>query len=198
MSTLTHDVTSLLQAWYDGSPEALEKLTPLIYKELHEVARRYMAGERSEHTLQATALVHEAYLRLVNLNEISWQNRSHFLAVCANLMRQILTDFARSRLSLKRGGGVPEASLHSGIYLPGEARIDVLALDEAMERLAKLDSRKCRVIEMRFFGGMSVDETAEVLHVSPETILRDWKFAKSWLLRELSMGAIPCNLNGGR
>lgn len=181
------DVTSLLQAWYDGNPEALEKLTPLVYKELHQAAKRYMAGERAEHTLQATALVNEVYLRLVNLREISWQNRSHFLAVCANLMRQILTDFARSRLSLKRGAGVRDATLNSDVCLPGEARIDILALDEAMERLAELDPRKSRVVEMRFFGGMNVEETAEVLKVSVETVQRDWKFAKFWLHRELSV-----------
>lgn len=182
----SHEITSLLQSWYEGNPEALEKLTPLVYQELHKVAARCMAGERSEHTLQATALVHEAYLRLVNLEEINWQSRSHFLALCAKLMRQILTDFARSRLSLKRGGGVPEAPLNSGICLPGEAKIDVLALHEAMSRLEELDPRKTTVVEMRFFGGMSVEETAEVLKVSPETVLRDWKFAKFWLLRELS------------
>jgi DNA-directed RNA polymerase specialized sigma24 family protein len=167
----SHEVTQLLQAWGDGDERALEKLTPLVYGELHQLARRYMAGEASGHILQTTALVHEVYLRLVDFREISWQNRAYFFGVCARLMRQILVDFARSRRRLKRGGEAPQVSL-----------------DEALNALAELEPRKSRVVELRFFGGLSVEETAEVLSVSEETILRDWRLAKAWLLREMSEG----------
>jgi len=183
-----HEVTQLLQAWGDGDERALEKLTPLVYGELHQLARRYMAGEASGHILQTTALVHEVYLRLVDFQEISWQNRAYFFGVCARLMRQILVDFARSRRRQKRGGESPQVSLDEALVVSREAPTNLLALDEALNALAALEPRKSRVVELRFFGGLSVEETAEVLRVSEETVLRDWRLAKSWLLREMSEG----------
>ena len=181
-----HEVTQLLQAWSDGDKRALEKLTPLVYGELHQLARRYMAGEASGHILQTTALVHEVYLRLVDFHEISWENRAHFFAVCSKLMRQILTDFARSRQRLKRGGEAAHVSLDQALVVSPEVPADLQALDAALTRLGDVDSRKSEVVELRFFGGLSVEETAEVLKVSQETVLRDWRLAKLWLLRELS------------
>ena len=183
-----HEVTQLLQAWGDGDERALEKLTPLVYGELHQLAQRYMAGEASGHILQTTALVHEVYLRLVDFREISWQNRAYFFGVCARLMRQILVDFARSRRRLKRGGESPQVSLDEALVVSREAPTNLLALDEALNALAALEPRKSQVVELRFFGGLSVEETAEVLRVSEETVLRDWRLAKSWLLREMSEG----------
>ena len=183
-----HEVTQLLQAWSDGDKRALEKLTPLVYSELHRLAQRYMAGEASGHILQTTALVHEVYLRLVDFREISWQNRAYFFGVCARLIRQILVDFARSRRRLKRGGESPQVSLDEALVVSREAPTNLLALDEALNALAELEPRKSRVVELRFFGGLSVEETAEVLRVSQETVLRDWRLAKSWLLREMSEG----------
>jgi RNA polymerase sigma-70 factor (ECF subfamily) len=187
MSTSSsHEVTQLLQAWCDGNAESLERLMPLVYQELHRVARRYMDRENSGHTLQTTALVNEVYLRLVDFPEVSWQNRAHFFAICSKLMRQILTDSARSRRSLKRGGGVPELPFEEAFFVHDGSPSDLLALDDAMNHLAVFDQRKSQVVEMRFFGGLSVDETAEVLKVSPETVLRDWRLAKVWLFRELT------------
>jgi RNA polymerase sigma factor (TIGR02999 family) len=183
-----HEVTQLLQAWGDGDERALEKLTPLVYGELHQLAQRYMAREAPGHTLQTTALVHEVYLRLVDFRKISWQNRAYFFGVCARLMRQILVDFARSRRRLKRGGEAPRVSLEEAFVVSLEAPANLLALDEALDALAALEPRKSRVVELRFFGGLSVEETAEVLKVSEETILRDWRLAKAWLLREMSEG----------
>jgi RNA polymerase sigma-70 factor (ECF subfamily) len=182
----THEITQLLQAWGNGDEQALEKLTPLVYEELHQVAHRYMARRAPDHTLQTTALVNEVYLRLVNVRELSWQNRAHFLAVCAKLMRRILTDFARSRRSWKRGGEAQTVSLDESLMISDEPRADLLALDDALNHLEALDLRKSHVVELRFFGGLTVDETAEVLKVSPDTVLRDWRLAKDWLLRELS------------
>lgn len=180
-----HEVTQLLQAWGDGDERALEKLMPLVYDELHQVAHRYMAHQPTNHALQTTALVNEVYLRLVNFREVSWQNRAHFFAVCARLMRQVLIDFARSRRYLKRGGGAPHISLDEALVVSQEALVDLLALDDALNALSTLDPRKGQVVELHFFGGLSVEETAEVLKVSEETILRDWKLAKLWLLHEL-------------
>src|SRR5215470_3294234 len=181
-----HEVTLLLKAWSTGDESAREKLVPLVYRELHLMADRYMAGERSGHTLQTTALVNEVYLRLVDTCEMDWKNRAHFFAICAQLMRHILTDFARSRRSIKRGGGaaaIPlEESLLAGRGSPGA----FVALDDALNALTVIDGRKSRVVELRFFGGLSVQETAEVLKVSPETVLRDWRLAKAWLRREIS------------
>jgi len=182
----THDVTQLLRAWSEGEQSALEKLMPIVYNELRRSARRHMAYQRPDHTLQATALVNEVYLRLVNFREVTWQNRANFFAVCSKLMRQVLTDFARSRRSLKRRGEVAHVSLDQALVVSPEVPADLLALDGALTRLGAVDSRKSQVVEMRFFGGLSVEETAEVLKVSQETVLRDWKLAKMWLLRELT------------
>jgi RNA polymerase sigma factor (TIGR02999 family) len=182
----THDVTQLLKAWTTGDEQALEKLTPLVYEQLHRIAQRCMAGERTGHTLQATALVNEVYLQLVDCRQINWQDRAHFFAVSAQLMRRILVDFARSRGYQKRGGGAPQMSLDEVVSVSNEPDTNLVALDDALKGLAALDGRKSKVIELRFFGGLSIDETAEVLRVSPDTVVRDWKLAKVWLLRELS------------
>jgi RNA polymerase sigma-70 factor, ECF subfamily len=179
------DVTQLLQAWSRGDASALNKLTPLVYKELHRVAHRYMAMENPGHTLQTTALVNEAYLRLVS-NRATWQNRAHFFAISAQLMRQILVDFARSRHQLKRGGKIQRVSLEEATVSSEEPDADLVALDDALNALAAVDHRKSRVVELRFFGGLSVEQTAEVLKVSADTVLRDWRLAKLWLMRELS------------
>lgn len=185
-----HELTQLLRAWSEGDDQALEKLVPLVYAELHRLARHYMAGEPAGHTLQTSALVNEAYLRLVNFKNVTWQNRAHFFGVSAGLMRRILVDFARSRRSLKRGGEVLTVSLEEGsISLPA-AGADLVALDDALKTLALMDPRRSRVVELRFFGGLSAEETAEVLRVSAETVLHDWKLAKVWLLRELSLGKV--------
>ena len=184
----THEVTGLLMAWGRGDEEALRKLTPLVYRELRQAARRYMAGERLGHLLQTTALINETYLRLVGARNVSWQNRSHFLAICAQLMRRILTDYARSRGSQKRGGKATRVSFEEALVVSPEMDVDLAALDEAMNKLAVVDERKSRVVEMRFFGGLDIKESAEVLKVSSDTVMRDWKMAKVWLLRELSGG----------
>ena len=184
----THEVTALLLAWNQGDQTALEKLTPLVYQELHRLAHGYMGREHAGHTLQTTALVHEAYLRLIDSSRVQWQNRAHFFAVSAQLMRRILVDFARSRHQLKRGGEAPRVSLSEAFELAGEKDADLVALDDALQNLASVDLRKSRVVELRFFGGLSVEETAEVLQVSPDTVMRDWRLAKLWLLRELSKG----------
>jgi len=182
-----HEVTQLLHAWSNGDEQALERLIPLVRKELHRLARRYMAGESPGHTLQTTALVNEAYLRLVDVKAVSWQNRAHFFGVSAQLMRRILVDLARSRHSLKRGGDASTLSLEEGLIVSPERGADVVALDDALKTLTSIDPRRSRVVELRFFGGLSVEEAAEVLKVSPETVMHDWKLAKAWLLRELSV-----------
>ncbi len=182
------EVTLLLQAWSAGDDHALEKLTPLVYKQLHQIAQRYMAGERDGHMLQTTALVNEAYLRLVDCGKVNWQDRAHFFAVSAQLMRRILIDFARSRGYLKRGGAAPHISLEDAPSVCGEPDVNLVALDEALKALAAVDERKSKVVELKFFGGLNVEETAEVLRVSSDTVMRDWKLAKIWLLRELSRG----------
>jgi len=179
------DVTQLLRAWSDGDQEALEKLMPLVYDELRRLARHYMRRERPGHILQTSALVNEAYLRLIDASQVNWQNRAHFFAISAGLMRRILVDFARTYQSQKRGAGVRPVSLDEGLDV-SEERLDLAALDDALKALATLDPRKSRVVELRFFGGLSVEEAAEVLKVSPETVKRDWKLAKVWLLREMS------------
>jgi len=178
-------VTELLRAWGGGDRSALEELTPLVYDELHRIARYQMSREGQEHTLQTTALIHEVYLRLVDFQNVHWQDRVHFFAVSAQLMRRILIDFARSRNHLKRGGGAIHLSLDEAPTLGAQPDADLLALDDALTALAALDERKSKVVELRFFGGLSVDETAEVLRISSHTVMRDWKFAKVWLLREL-------------
>jgi len=181
----TPDVTGLLLAWGTGDEEALEQLVPLVHGELRRIARRCMAGERKGHSLQATALVNEAYLRLVDVQHVNWQNRAHFLAMSARLMRRILVDYARSKGYQKRGGGAVRVTFDEGLPVVGGRDQDLVAVDDALEALAKIDERKSRVVELRFFGGLSVEETATVLKVSPETVMRDWKLAKAWLLREM-------------
>jgi RNA polymerase sigma-70 factor, ECF subfamily len=182
----THQVTALLRAWTAGDEKALEKLTSLVYAELRWRAHRYMSREPAGHILQTTALINEVYLRVVDLRDMTWQDRAHFLAVCAKLMRQILTDLARARLYQKRGPGAVHVSLEQASLASEEPQVDLLVLDEALDALARIDPRKGRVVELRFFGGLSVEETAEVLKVSPETVMRDWKFAKACLHEELS------------
>ena len=182
-------VTQLLKAWGNGEQEALDQLIPLVYNELHRLAHRYMERERDGHTLQSTALVHEAYERLIKFQEVSWQNRAHFFAVSAQLMRRILVDYARSRRYSKRGGEWRQVPLNEALAVFPDRRTDIVALDDALRALSKIDPRKSQVVEMRFFGGMSVKETAEVLHISEETVLRDWRLAKVWLLRELGESA---------
>jgi RNA polymerase sigma factor (TIGR02999 family) len=182
----THEVTQLLKAWSLGDDQALEKLTPLVYRQLHQIAQRYMAGERSGHPLQTTALVNEAYLRLVDCGKVKWQDRAHFFAVSAQLMRRILVDFARSRGYLKRGGAAPHISLEEAPSVCNEPDSNLVALDDALNALSAVDERKSKVVELKFFGGLSVEETAEVLRVSSDTVVRDWRLAKIWLLRELS------------
>ena len=179
------DVTELLQAWSRGEPSALEKLTPLVYQELHRLAHRRMSLENPSHTLQTTALVNEAYLRLVS-NRAEWQNRAHFFAISAQLMRQILVDFARTHRQLKRGGKVQRVSLDEARISSEERDANLEALDDALTALAAIDPRKSRVVELRFFGGLSIEETAQVLGISDLTVSRDWKFARLWLLREMS------------
>jgi RNA polymerase sigma factor (TIGR02999 family) len=182
------DVTQLLLAWGKGDDAALERVIPLVHAELRRIARRHMAHERVGHSLQATALVNEAYLRLVDVRLMKWQDRAHFFAMSARLMRRILVDFARSRGYQKRGGGVEKVTFDEALVVSNERGGDLVALDDALIALAEVDARKSQVVEMRFFGGLSVEETAEALHVSPETVMRDWKLAKAWLLRELKSG----------
>jgi RNA polymerase sigma factor (TIGR02999 family) len=178
-------VTRLLARWNDGDEAALQQLVPIVHEELRRLAQRQMAGERPGHTLQPTALVNEAYLRLVNLKEMQWQNRAHFFAMAARLMRRILVDFARSRRYQKRGGGAKQVSFTEALEVADGEPTDVVALNDALDALARVDERKSQVVELRFFGGLGIDETAEVLNVSRETVKRDWKFAKMWLVRHL-------------
>jgi RNA polymerase sigma factor (TIGR02999 family) len=179
-------VTQLLKAWGNGEQLALDQLIPVVYDELHRLARRYMQRERKMHTLQPTALVHEAYERLIDLQHVSWQNRAHFFGVSAQLMRRILVDYARSRRYVKRGGEWRQVSLNEAVAMFPDRQTDIVALDDALSALASIDPRKSSVVEMRFFGGLSIKEVAEVLNVSQETVLRDWRLAKVWLLRELT------------
>ena len=178
-------VTELLQAWSGGDDDAFERLMPLVEAELRRLARAYMRRERRGHTLQTTALMNEAFLRLTDARRVSWQDRAHFLGISARLMRRILVDHARHRGYQKRGGGAQRVTLHEGLVVSADPALDVVALDGALDALAKVDLRKSRTIELRFFGGLSVEETAEVLQVSPDTVKRDWRLAKLWLLREL-------------
>ncbi len=182
----THEITELLQAWNHGDQQALERLTPLIYAGLHRSAKRAMARGRRGNSMQTTALINELYVRMVDLKRVTWQDRAHFFAVCARLMRNILVDFFRAGQYQKRGGGVERVTFDESLAVSPEAGRDLVAIDDALNRLAALDARKGQVVELRFFGGLSVKETAEVLKVSPETVLRDWKFAKVWLLGELT------------
>jgi RNA polymerase sigma factor (TIGR02999 family) len=183
----TTDITELLRAWSAGQPDALDRLTPMVYRELHRLAVHYMSREKPGHPLQATALVNEAYMRLIDWQKVSWQNRTHFYAASAQVMRRILVDYARSRLYAKRGGNARLVSLDDAPEVT-ISLMSLLDLDIAMNRLASLDARAAQVVELRYFGGLGVEEAAEVLNVSPVTVIRSWNFAKAWLLRELSSG----------
>jgi RNA polymerase sigma factor (TIGR02999 family) len=182
------DVTGLLLEWRGGDERALDRLIPLVHGELHRIAERFVQRERTGHTLQATALINEAYLRLIDAKRVHWRDRAHFLAISARLMRQVLVDYARSRGYQKRGGDAVRVTLIEELAAVDEPSLEMIALDDALEALAKFDERKSRVIELRCFGGLSVEETAAVLQVSQDTIMRDWKLAKAWLLRELGGG----------
>jgi len=187
-SSPERQVSTLLQAWSNGDQNALDKLTPIVYGELRRLARHYMNREHSGHSLQTTALVNEAYLRLAGCKRMRWENRAHFFAVSAQLMRRILVDHAR-RHNLKRGAGIPHISLEETAVVGGDRRGNLVALDDAMQALARIDARKARVVELRFFGGLSVEETAEVLKISEVTVMRDWSTARAWLYREMTGGA---------
>jgi len=179
------DVTTLLREWSRGDRSALDRLVPLVYLELRKIARRHMRQERSGHSLQPTALINEAYLRLADAQHVDWNDRVHFFAVAARVMRRILVDHARARQSQKRGGDAAQVPLDEGAVLTATTSPDVIALDDALEALSTFDERKSRVIELRFFGGLSVDETAVVLQVSPDTVHRDWRLAKTWLRQQI-------------
>jgi RNA polymerase sigma-70 factor (ECF subfamily) len=180
------EITQLLLAWSDGDESALDRLAPLIHSELHRLAHRYMKRERPGHLLQTSALVNEAYVRLIDWKNVRWQNRAHFFGVAAQMMRRILVDFARERQYMKRGGGALQVSLSEAATFVMDRNTDLVALDEALTALGEIDPRKVRVVEMRFFAGLSVEEVADVLKVSKETVMRDWRLAKVWLLRELA------------
>ena len=186
MPQASHEVTQLLHDWSNGDQAALDKLMPLVYDELRRMAKRYMARQGPGHTLQTTALINEAFIKLVGQPDKHWQNRAHFFGVAAQAMRSILVDYARTRQSEKRGGGAQQVSLDEALTVSEERASGLVALDEALKELARVDPRKCRVVELRYFGGLSVEETAEVLKVSEVTVMRDWSMAKSWLHRELS------------
>ncbi len=180
------EVTRLLVDWGNGDEKALDKLMPLVYKELRKLAHRHLQKERAGHTLLTTDLVHEAYLRLVDQHSVQWQNRAHFFGIAAQLMRRILVDRARRRRRVKRGGGATMVSLGDGGVLSSQTDVNLVELDEALKKLAELDTRKARIVELRFFGGLSVDETADFIKTSPVTVMRDWKMAKAWLHRALN------------
>jgi RNA polymerase sigma factor (TIGR02999 family) len=182
-------VTELLVAWSNGDQLARDELMSLVYQELHRLAHHYMQRESPGHTLQTSALVNEAFLKLVDQRNVRWQNRAHFYGIAAQMMRRILVDYARNRRYAKRGGGAPELSLDEALIVCDERSAEVLALDETLQRLAEFDPRKSQIVECRFFGGLSIEETAEVLAVSPGTVMRDWTLAKAWLKREISSGA---------
>lgn len=186
MNTPTHDVTHLLLDWNKGQQAALEQLMPLVYDELRHIAGRYLRKERQDHTLQTTALVHEAYIRLIDQNQANWQNRAQFFGVAAQMMRRILVDHARGHQADKRGGGAAKLSLEEAIEIADQREVDLIALDDALTNLAALDEQQSRIVELRYFGGLTVEEVAEVLKLSPATIKREWSMAKAWLHRELS------------
>jgi RNA polymerase sigma factor (TIGR02999 family) len=188
MSASPKEVTQLLLSWNNGDEQALEKLMPLVYAELRRLARRYMGRESPGHTLQTSALINEAYMKLVDQQSVQWQNRAHFFAVAARVMRNILIDHARSHHYAKRGAGARKISLDETAVLTPERAADLVALDDALNALAVLDARKSRIIELRFFGGLSIDETAEVMKISPVTVTREWRAARAWLRREITQG----------
>jgi RNA polymerase sigma factor (TIGR02999 family) len=179
-------VTALLMEWRSGSEDAAAQLLPLVHDELRRIARRHMAGERADHLLQATALVNEAYLRLVDIRSVQWQDRAHFYAMSARVMRRVLVDFARAQKNRKRGGELQRITFDQNLPVASDTPEDVIAIDDALKAFAVDYERKAQVVELRFFGGLSVEETAEVLKISQETVMRDWKFAKNWLFRELT------------
>ena len=190
------NATELLVAWGRGEASAFDRLVPLVHDELRRLARRHMRHERPGHTLQATALVNEAYLRLIEIKRVRWQNRAHFFAMSACVMRRILVDSARARGNEKRGGGVLKVSLDEGLLVSRQPGQDLVALNDALQTLEAVHPRKSQVVELRFFGGLSVEEAAEALHVSPDTVKRDWRFAKLWLLRELKSDESTVNRRG--
>ena len=182
----THEISQLLRSWSDGNGQALDELLPLVYDELHRQAHRYLRREREGHTLQTTALIHEAYLNLIKQNRIQFQNREHFFAISANLMRRILVDFANARHRKKRGGKDEDVELNDSIMIATQTKdLDLLALDDALTRLAKMDEQQARIVELRYFGGLTIEETSEVMGIAPATIKRDWKLTKAWLFHEL-------------
>jgi RNA polymerase sigma factor (TIGR02999 family) len=183
---MSTDVTALLMDWSQGNKDALERLTPLVYDELRRIAARYLRKERSDHTLESTALANEAYLRLVDQSKIQWQNRAHFFGVAAQMIRRILVDYARARNTDKRGKGAPQLSLDEAIGVPEHKSVELIALDDALKQLGELDEQQSKIVELRFFVGLSIEETAEVLGISPATVKREWTSAKAWLFRELS------------
>lgn len=185
LSQPTDEITALLQAWNEGDEQALERLTPLIYEQLRRSARRHLARAQQDGSLQTAELINELYLRVAELQRVNWQNRAHFFALCARQMRWILTDLYRSRRYQKRGGGAEAVALEESALMAPLPGPDLLALDDALQQLARVDARQCQVVELRFFGGLSVKEVAAVLGVSPETVMRDWKLARAWLLAEL-------------
>jgi RNA polymerase sigma factor (TIGR02999 family) len=182
---LSHNITHLLKEWSDGDPLALDRLTPLVYEELRHQAARYLRRERRGHTLQTTALIHEAYLRLIDAKDVHWQSRTHFFAVAANLMRRVLVDHARRRDAEKRGGSHSALPFDDALAVVNDTAVDLLAIDEALDRLAAMDPQQARVVELRFFSGLSVEETAAALGVSAKTVKRDWSVARAWLRREI-------------
>jgi len=191
MSASSADVTGLLRAWGRGDETALHQLMPLVERELNRIARRCLAGERAHRSLSATALVNEAFLRLVDINQIAWQDRTHFFAMSARLMRRVLVDLARARQADKRGGDPIRVTLDEALLTDGDAGADLIRLDDALHALAAIDERKARVVDLRFFGGLSVEEAAEALGVSSKTVIRDWNFARAWLQREMTTEARP-------
>ena len=190
------DVTMLLLDWGHGDKAALERLTPLVYDELRRLAKRYLRKERSEHTLQSTALANQAFLRLIDQSQVQWQNRAHFFGVAAQMIRRILVDYARARRTDKRGAGMTQLSLDEAIGVPEKRSIELIALDEALSELGRLDGRASRIVELRFFVGLSVDETAEVMDISAATVKREWTSAKAWLFRELKERGTPVTTAG--
>lgn len=186
MASESHDVTRLLRDWGNGDQSAADQLMPLVYDELRRLAHRYIRREKPGHTLQTSALVNEAYVRLVDQSNIQWESRSHFFGIAACLMRRILVDQARRRNFAKRGGGTIRVSLNEGTAIAQEQSASVIALDDALKTLEQMDPRKSRIVELRFFGGMSIEETAEALKVSPGTVMREWTFARAWLRKEMS------------
>ena len=186
MAALSHEVTQLLVDWGNGNQAALDRLMPLVYEELRRLAHQYMSKERPGHTLQTSGLVNEAYLRLIDQKDVHWQNRAHFFGIAAQLMRRILVDYARSRRYQKRGGDARQVELDEAMIVSRERAGDVIALDDSLKSLAEFDERKSQIVELRFFGGLSIEETAQVLAVSPGTVMRDWTLAKAWLRTEIN------------